>query len=46
MSDTAKIAVVGLLAAAPVMFVLIVALIRGYTISIHFRRERHRDSEE
>jgi hypothetical protein len=39
-SDALTLAVVALCAVVPLAMVLIVALLRGYTISLHMRRER------
>jgi hypothetical protein len=36
--DAVRLAVVALIAVVPLAFVVIVALIRGYTISVHLRR--------
>jgi hypothetical protein len=40
LSDGATLALVALAAVIPLAFVLVVALIRGYTISLHMRRPR------
>lgn len=46
MADNARAAaLVALVAVAPLAIVLVIALLRGYNISIHFRRNGKKDEE-
>jgi len=43
-ADARSLALVALIAVAPLAIVLIIALLRGYSIDVHFkRRDRRRD---
>lgn len=46
MSDPRTVAIVALVATAPIAVVLLVALVRGYTITVHFHRPRGKDNEQ
>lgn len=45
MADARTVAIVTLIAVAPVAVVLIVALVRGYTIDLHMERPHGRDRD-
>jgi hypothetical protein len=44
-SDARNLAIVAVIAVAPLAITLVIALLRGYTIDLHMTREnrRHRD---
>jgi len=43
-ADARNLALVAIIAVAPLAIVLIIALLRGYSIDVHFkRRDRRRD---
>lgn len=45
-ADARMLALVLLVAFAPAALVLLVAMLRGYTIHLHMRREHHRRIED